>query len=84
MQPYHFSEPFLSDFLKHSFAADIIAEGFELCCLGAFQWHALLRRLRCILNTAQRGVKTIAAIIPAKILFSKDQCEIETFPVRST
>jgi hypothetical protein len=30
MQPYHFSEPFLSDFLKHSFAADIIAEGFEL------------------------------------------------------
>jgi hypothetical protein len=76
MQPYHFGKPFLGDSLKHSFAANIVAERFELRCLSAFQWHALLRRLPAILNTAQWGAKTITAIFPAKILFSKDQNEI--------
>ena len=76
MQSHHFGKSFLGDSLKHSFAANIVAERFELRCLGTFQWHALLRRLTAILNTAQWGAKTITAILPAKNLFSKDQPEI--------
>jgi hypothetical protein len=60
MQPSHFGEPFLGDFLAHSFTANIIAERFELRCLGAFQWHAILRRLFAILNTPQHGANLIS------------------------
>jgi hypothetical protein len=60
VQSCHFGESFLGDFLLHSLTANIIAERFELRCLGAFQWHAIFRRLFAILNTPQHGANLIS------------------------
>jgi hypothetical protein len=52
--------------LQHPLAADIRPESRELQRLNSIQWHALLRRLVLLLNTAQWGVKYTKELFAGK------------------
>ncbi len=56
IQVDHFRQPLLGDVLPHPLAAHVRPKAFQLLSLLRINWHALLRRILALTNTAQWGV----------------------------
>ncbi len=52
----HFGQPLLGDVSPHSLPAHVRPKAFQLLSLLRIDWHALLRRILALTNTAQWGV----------------------------